>query len=120
MAMNRIGKPQLVQPKVLEQFKKSGGPRESASERSGKKASLTAHSEKVADRVEISANARKLNDMRQAMVAGRRALDQLPDVRQERIAQAKARLQSGFYDSAEVRQEVADKLRSVIKRLDTL
>jgi len=120
MAMNRIDRPPLVQPKVLEQFKKSTGQREVGSDRLGRETTQAIQKEQVKDRVEISESARKLNHMRQALVAGRKALDRVPDQRQQRLDQARARLQTGYYNSEEVRQEVAAKLRTVIKMLDTL
>jgi len=118
MTMNRIGRPPLIQPNVLERFQKSGDKREVESDPKGKATPQTAVSGQVGDRVEISDKARQLDDLRQSLVAGQRALDQLPDVRQDKIAQARARLQTGYYNAEEVRQAVAAKLSALIRKLD--
>jgi hypothetical protein len=70
--------------------------------------------------LEISANARKMADLRRTIDQSREALAAAPDLRQERIAQARERIQAGFYDSREVREEVAGKLSQVLRRLDSL
>jgi flagellar biosynthesis anti-sigma factor FlgM len=41
--------------------------------------------------------------------------DGLPEVRADKIAQAKTRLASGFYDSAEAREVLVDKLAALVK-----
>ncbi len=120
MAMNRIGRPPLIQPNVLERFQKSGDKREVDSGHGGKQTPQTAAGGQVGDRVEISDRARQLDDLRRSLVAGQSALDRVPDVRKDKIAQARARLQTGYYSAEEVRQEVAAKLGAVIRKLDEL
>jgi len=122
MAMNNIGRPSQVQPGILEQFQKSAGKtrrqNETDSPDDGK---LKVGPGSVpADRAEISENARKLEDMSQMYKAGQRALETVPDIRQDRVTQARERLESGYYNSDEVRQDVSGRLGAVLKKLETL
>ncbi len=67
----------------------------------------------LADQAEISADAHKLVDLKRAVDVGRAALDQPAEVRDDRIAMVKERLASGFYQSAEVRDQVAGRISSL-------
>ncbi len=66
------------------------------------------------DHADISDNARKLVDLKKAVDTGRAALELLPEVREDKVAQVKDRLASGFYQSAEVRDNVAARLTSLV------
>jgi hypothetical protein len=74
----------------------------------------------VDDQADISENARKLADLRKAIHTGRTALVQEPDVRANKLAQVKERLAAGFYQSAEVRDQVAGSLTSMFLQNDLL
>ncbi|MEZ4388774.1 MAG: flagellar biosynthesis anti-sigma factor FlgM [Candidatus Krumholzibacteriia bacterium] len=65
------------------------------------------------DKAEISTRARDLLNLRAAVERGRAALVEAPEVRTGKVAQARERLASGFYNSAEVRDQVAGKLASM-------
>jgi hypothetical protein len=119
MAMNRIGRPQLIQPHIVDQFHKSSPPPEEESRRLGGSAETKSRSDTGTDRLEISDHARKLDDLRRTLEASRQALSLAPDVRQERIAQVRERLQKGYYNSEKVRRDIATRLVTVIKRLDS-
>ena len=73
-----------------------------------------------ADRAEISPKAHHLNALRNAVDSGREALDQVPEVRQDRLAEVRARLNRGYYNSVEVRAQVAAKLNDVARTLEDL
>ncbi len=60
-----------------------------------------------ADRVEVSNTAREAQALQDRLVDGVR---NQPDVRQDKVAQARARMESGELDSPEARQAIADKL----------
>ena len=77
---------------------------------SPKDLSTHAGAEPQRDRAEISTRAQELVDLRQAVDSGRAALVEEPDVRADRVAEVKERLASGFYQSAEVRDQVAGRL----------
>jgi hypothetical protein len=72
------------------------------------------------DTAQISDRAHRLMELRLAVDTGRAALDVLPEVRQDKVAQARERLQSGFYDSREVREAAADGIDRVIRGIDSL
>jgi negative regulator of flagellin synthesis FlgM len=62
------------------------------------------------DDVQISAEARKLAEEKKIQDMLRNA----PDVREDRIAEVKAKLESGAYDTEEVLNDVAEKLMKVL------
>ncbi|PID78670.1 hypothetical protein CSB20_14035, partial [bacterium DOLZORAL124_64_63] len=68
----------------------------------------------------ISDTAQKLVDLRAAVDTGRAALEALPDVREEKLAQARQRLQDGHYQSPEVQKKMSGILQGVLSKLDEL
>lgn len=72
------------------------------------------------DKAEISPRAHRLIALRNAMEQGRTALESLPDVRPDRVAEARARLDRGFYNSIEVRTRVAERLESVTEKMEDI
>ncbi len=98
MSMNRVtGGLPYVQPNLLDKFQVD------------KKA-----------KAEISDTAQKLVDLRAAVDTGRAALEALPDVREEKLAQARQRLQDGHYQSPEVQKKMSGILQGVLSKLDEL
>jgi len=72
------------------------------------------------DQAEISSNAKKLVDLRQALHTGISALEEEPDTRANKMAQVKDRLASGFYQSADVQDKVAMRLSTLFMEQDLL
>jgi hypothetical protein len=72
------------------------------------------------DKVEISTKAHQLNDLRNDVESGREALDRVPEIRHNRVAEVRARLDRGYYNSLEVRGQVAEKLNEVARTLEAL
>lgn len=70
------------------------------------------------DQAEISSAAHKMVDLRHILEAARREIEHAPDVRADRVAMAKQRIASGFYQSATVRDQVASRLDHVILEAD--
>lgn len=118
MGMNQIGRPSLQQ-RILQQYQKGG-----AAQPDGKTAPaarpMSTRPEPQGDRVEISREALKFESLEEALRAGQRAAADVPDVRADRIAQARERLATGQYDAPEVRRELAARLGHVIKTLEDL
>ena len=63
-----------------------------------------------ADRVEVSADARQVQDLQKDLTDAAR---ELPEIREDRVALARARIEEGHYDSEQVRRTVADRLLSL-------
>lgn len=82
--------------------------------------SVPPNSSAPADTASISPKAHRLMDLRNAVESGREALDELPEVRRERVAQVRARLDRGYYNSVEVRARVAERLNHVAEKLEDL
>jgi flagellar biosynthesis anti-sigma factor FlgM len=121
MAMNNIGRPSFVQPGALEQFRKQEAtPTRDQASGADSKGSQIGQGQQAQDRAEISSHARRLEDLRRTMDQGRQALAEVPDVRQERVEEVRNRLASGHYQKAEVRQDTAQRLGAVLRRLDAL
>lgn len=58
------------------------------------------------DEVDISSDARLAQTLNRAM----NAIDETPDVREDRVAEVQERVESGFYDSDEVIEQVAGQI----------
>lgn len=74
----------------------------------------------VGDKAEISPKAHRLIALRHAMDSGHKALEALPDVRSDRVAEARSRLNRGYYNSLEVRTRVAERLDEVARKLENI
>ncbi len=72
------------------------------------------------DTAEISETAHRLMELRQAVETGRVAMAGLPELREDKIALARERLESGFYNSAEVRDKVATGIDAVITSMEKM
>ena len=119
MTMNKINSPQLVQPHYLDKFTKSDGHSTAAS---NEQAQPTApgHIARGRENLQISEQAHKLVQMKQTLESGRAALARVDDLREDRVAEARQRLSSGYYDSSEVRSRVAVRLDQVFEAMDAL
>ncbi|MFT5232886.1 MAG: hypothetical protein ACI9UQ_000913 [Candidatus Krumholzibacteriia bacterium] len=71
----------------------------------------------LGDTAVISDKAHQLVALSQSLETGRSAIAALPDVRSDKIALARERLQSGFYQSAEVQNTMAQRLVPVLNDL---
>ncbi|MDX2473993.1 MAG: flagellar biosynthesis anti-sigma factor FlgM [Candidatus Krumholzibacteria bacterium] len=72
------------------------------------------------DTAVISDMAHRLMEMRQAMEVGYAALEALPEIRQDKVAQARDRLSQGSVGSDAVRGKIADGVAKVFKGMDSL
>ena len=72
------------------------------------------------DTAVISDMAHRLMEMRQAMEVGYAALEAMPDMRQDKVDQARERLSQGSVGSHAVRGKVADGVAKVFKGMDSL
>ena len=118
MAMDKINGSPLLRQSAVDLFRsteRGGSGAESSAGVAGSAASGA-----NADKADISAAARRLVDLKQAVDAGRQALAAIPDVRPDKVAAARERLATGFYHSVEVRQAVAERVAGVISNLDNL
>lgn len=119
MAMDKINGSPLPRQGLLERFRGTGKSTNLPVD-GGVAAADKPKSGAAGDRAEISDAARRLVDLRQAVDTGRAALALLPDPRPEKVAAARERLATGFYQSAEVRQTVAGRVAGVLEGLDQL
>ncbi len=72
------------------------------------------------DTAQISDAAHRMMDLRRAVDVGRAAFSTLPATREEKLALARERLKSGFYDSSDVREKIATGVDQVFQGLEEL
>jgi hypothetical protein len=121
MAMPKIDTTSFLPPRQAEAYAKSPKPPTAAPSTAATEGSLPVGPHPShGDRAEISAGARDLVDLRASVDAGLAAFDGLPDVRAERVAVARERVASGYYQSSEVQSKTAERLKNVLKSLDSL
>ena len=72
------------------------------------------------DKLEISPKAHRLIALRDAMEQGQQAVDEIPAVRPDRVAEVRSRMERGFYNSVEVRSRVAEQLGEVARNLEDI
>ena len=118
MAMEKINGSPLLRQGILDRFRGAERGANQAGADPGSIADPNLGS--TADKADISDAARRLIDLRQAVDVGRRALADLPDVRPEKVAAARERLATGFYNSVEVREAIAERVAGVVAGLDNL
>ena len=121
--MDRINSQNLVRPGLVDKYKgaqRSDSAQQADTEQATGLEKSNTRPTIPADSADISEAARKMVDLRAAVDTGRMALEELPDVRDEKVALARKRLEQGFYQSAEVQGEVAAKLGNVLKQMDDL
>jgi hypothetical protein len=66
--------------------------------------------ESEVDKVSISAEAKEAQVKNALVKVAQQAMDKIPDVRKELVELAKNRLSDGFYDSADVAKQIAERL----------
>lgn len=64
----------------------------------------------TSDVADISSEAKQMADIQKAKAA----VEKSPDIRQDRIAEVKARLESGAYDNEEVMKTVAERIMKAL------
>jgi hypothetical protein len=114
MTMNKIDtsgmtQSHLVEASNLPQPHKSRAGVAGTKDLSNQQAALS-----FSDHAEISDGAHRLVDLKQAVDVGRAALAREPEVRSDRVALARERLAAGFYQSAEVRERVAERISGLV------
>lgn len=121
MAMDKINGSTGTRPGQVDQYQSTRrGERAEDGAGAGGEASQPAPASGGADTAEISAAARRMADLRQAVDVGRAAMGALPEVREDVVQQVRRRLQEGYYQSVEVTDTVAQRLAPVLKGLQDL
>ena len=62
------------------------------------------------DKVEISSQARKLQDTQGLQAVASKTIKETPDVREDKIAEVRQRILDGFYNQSNISSSIADKL----------
>lgn len=120
MAMDKINGSPLLQSGMLDRFQGTKTEKSKGAEDTGASAPQGAPAAPTTDKADISETAHKLMDLRQAVDVGRNSLEQLPEIRQERIDEVRQRMAEGYYQSPEVQSKVAEKLGSLFSAIDEI
>ncbi len=119
MSMDKINGSPLMRSGLLDRFKVDNKEKE-GSEKASSLNTDDRPSVIPADRAEISDTAHQLMDLRAAVDVGRSTLESLPDVREDKVAEAKKRMEQGYYNSQVVKDELAGALAKVFGKMDEL
>ena len=118
MALNPIQQPHASKVQLADRYQKASSPAPAPGQASSKDLSNHQPLPSLSDQAEISSQAHKFVDLRQALDAGQQEIERTPDLRANKVARAKERLSSGFYHSAEVRDKVAGRLSQLFLEPD--
>ena len=121
MSMDKINGSPLLQHGLLEGSRRKD-PVETGTKQESTAADTPATGAAPAsgDTAQISETAHRLMELRQAVDIGRTSIAAVPDVRADKVAEAKARLKTDFYNSSEVRDKMASGLAAVFEGMDKL
>lgn len=118
MGMDRInsGLP-FVKPQALDKFQIGKKEQANSGHSTGASASEGAATP-TTDEAQISETAHQLMDLRAAVDVGRAALEGLPEVREDKLAEVRQRLEQGYYNSPLVQDKVSGILSGVLQKMD--
>lgn len=120
MGANKIERPLVSDPRILARFQQTQRGEADAEARKLAEAKTGDVRHSAGEKLEISSSARKVADMRSLVEAGRSRIEAEPEVRADRVAEAKRRLEAGVYTTAEARQRTAEQLSPVLQDLSRL
>ena len=120
MTLNRIDHSNLISQAGVERFKEAARRHQTNPQGDGRSTTSEAVRPELQDRAEISETARRLMEIRQTGDWGRDAMEALPDVRDNKLAEARERLAKGYYNSVEVTNDMAAKLKKTFSAMDEL
>jgi len=120
MVMNRISGFSALSRELLNRFKGTDPADSGGGIASQSPTSRSDHRAAPADKADISPKAHRLIALRHAIEQGMRALEDVPEVRQDRVAEARARLDRGYYNSVKVRSRVAERLDDVARKMEDI
>jgi Anti-sigma-28 factor, FlgM len=119
MAMEKINGSPLMRPGVLDRFQVGKKDKDDKAKSGGVNTS-NVPDHVPADKAEISDTAHQLMDLRAAVDVGRAALESVADVREDKVAEAKKRVEQGYYNSQVVQDELAETLSKVLGNMDEI
>ena len=120
MSMDKINGSPLMRSGLLDRFKVDNKDKEASEKSPGVSPGNSTAASAPADKAEISDTAHQLMDLRAAVDVGRASLEAIPEVREDKIAQVKKRLEQGYYNSQVVKDELASTLANVLGKMDDL
>jgi len=120
MSTNKINPASINANQQLNKFKKVDAEK---SGNAGNDCSVKAgidQTRNASEKLDISQKAHNLKKLKEIMDAGKAALAEEPPVREEKVADVRQKLADGYYQSADVKAEVAAELSSLMRRMDKL
>lgn len=120
MGANKIERQLISDPRVLARFQQTQRADSEAEARKTEEVKAGEARRPSGEKLEISASAHKVAEMRSLVEAGRCRLEAEPEVRADRVAEARRRLDAGVYATTEARQRTAEQLSPVLRDLSRL
>ena len=121
MSINKVDGSSVLRSQMVDKFQGTSKSEDQKKETPGIPADGTNGKASVrSDSLEISEAAHKLMNLQKAVDVGRTAMEATPDIREEKMDEVRQRLETGYYNSVEVRDKVASKVGNVIEELDKL
>lgn len=120
MGANKIERPLVTDPRILARFQQTQRGEADAEARKLAEAKTGDVRRPTGEKLEISSSAHRVADMRSLVEAGRTRIEAEPEVRADRVAAARRRLEAGVYTTAEARQRTAEQLSPVLQDLSRL
>lgn len=120
MGANKIERPLVTDPRILARFQQTQRGEADAEARKLAEAKTGDVRRPTGEKLEISSSAHRVADMRSLVEAGRTRIEAEPEVRADRVAVARRRLEAGVYTTAEARQRTAEQLSPVLQDLSRL
>ncbi len=120
MSTNKINPASVNANQQLNKFKKIDSEKSAKAGNDSSVKSGIDQTRIASEKLDISQKAHNLKKLKEIMQAGKAALAEEPPVREERIAEVRQKLANGFYQSADVKAEVAAELSGLMSRMDQL
>ena len=120
MSTEKIQGSSLQQQQALQRFQRVRREAEQSPRSEVEPETASARGAEAGEKLEISDRARRIQDLRAAVEAGRTALAEAPELREEAVSRARRHLDAGALSTAEARDVTAARLQGVMERLHRL
>ncbi|MCP4145500.1 MAG: flagellar biosynthesis anti-sigma factor FlgM [bacterium] len=120
MSTNKINQANINANQQLNNFKKVDSDKSTKTGNDSSVKSGIDQARIASEKLDISSKAHNLQKLKEIMESGRAALAEEPPIREDKVAEVRQKLADGFYQSADVKAEVAAELSSLMSRMDKL
>jgi anti-sigma28 factor (negative regulator of flagellin synthesis) len=120
MSTNKINPANVSAQQQLTKFQKVDNQKSDSVKQEKTIGSLSDQSCTGTEKLDISDKAHNIAKLKELMEAGRIALAEEPPIREDKVAEVRQKLADGFYQTADVKQEVVTELTALMSKMDHL